>query len=34
MSGMVVNSLILIMNDHNHFRKSALSSLQAYLLAF
>ena len=36
LSGLVVNGLILIMNDHNPFRQSdtALSSLQAYLPAF
>ncbi len=36
LSGLVVNSLILIINDYNHFRKSniAQDQISAYLLAF
>jgi multidrug efflux pump subunit AcrB len=36
LSGLVVNSLILIINDYNYFRKSGsgLSNFEAYLLAF
>ncbi len=36
LSGLVVNSLILIINDFNHFRKSVvgISKLDAYLKAF